>query len=422
MHHCILFLDVGSMINDIAHLLNTNYAPTATESLHVRAIISEKQDHLAQIDNEIDRLRSLLKPLLRARDESKQSLSAHVNILSPARRMAAEIWSDIFTRCLPDEEHIPIDCSKAPLLLTQICRAWRSFAFSTPQLWSSISVQARGNAPSELHSRVVEKWLSRSGTLPLSIKVHATGSLGHDLLNTLVSFGPRVQSLDIMARHDERQKIFDASIPTLSSLAFRGSGVLRFFQLLGPPPNLRRLLLPGMDDMMARPFPWAELATLEVTVTVQYNECFTIFHRCHSLSRLALHYITGAHDGAPRERVTLRHLIFLHLCPASGVGTLLDNLTLPNLREINIAERSSTGRSNEVLLSFLTRSACPITTMTISSLVPAQKLREIVEWVRTLRSVHLAWPDKSVPVHVLQMLGARSEAERQLSTRRLSPS
>ncbi|KZP14339.1 hypothetical protein FIBSPDRAFT_114027 [Athelia psychrophila] len=417
------------MNTEIAHLLNTNHAPTTTESQHVKAIISEKQGHLAQLESEIERLRSLLDPLLRTRDETKQFLSAHVNILSPARRMPAEIWSDIFTKCLPDEEHAPIDCTQAPLLLTQICRAWRSFASSTPQLWSSISVEARGSAPSEMQSRVIKNWLSRSGTLPLSIKVDAIGPLGPKLVNTLVLFGPRVHSLDIMAKHDERQKIFDASMPTLSRIEFRCSGVLRLFQLSGPPPNLRRLLLPGMDNLMATPFPWAELTALDVTRTIQYNECFLIFHRCHSLSRLALPHIDGAHDGATRQRVTLRHLLFLHLCPDSGVGNLLDNLTLPNLKELNIAERNSTGRSNEVLLSFLTRSACPIDTLTISSSVPAHKLREIVQWVRTLRSVHLAWPAKPVPVPVVQILGTRNDAERtilshasQLSARRLSSS
>lgn len=400
------------MDSALAHLLKSNHAPTTTERQHAKAIVSEKKEHLILLENRIDHILSLLEPLLRARDECKQLLSAHVNILSPARRIPPEIWSDIFTRCLSEEEHIPIDCTQPPLLLTQICRKWRSFALSTPQLWTSISVEARGSAPSECYSRVVEDWLSRSGTLLLSVKVDTTGYLGQYLVAILISFGTRVKSLDIMAQADERQKIIDACMPALIGLSFRGSGILRSLQLSGPLPNLRRLLLPGMNDLMSIAFPWAELTFLDITLTIQYNECFTIFYRCHSLCRLALHHIVGAHDGFHRGRITLRSVIFLHLCPESGVVTLLDHLTLPNLREANIAERSSTGRSNEVVLSFLARSACPLVTLTISGYVPSNKLREIVSWVRTLRNLHLIWPVRPLPVHVLQILGTRNDAGR----------
>ncbi|KAF7970720.1 hypothetical protein HWV62_23210 [Athelia sp. TMB] len=401
----------SSMGTDFTQMLKVNYAPTATERLHIQAVVSAKQAHLAQIENEIDRLLSLLDPLLRARDLAQKSLSEHTSLLSPARRVPPEIWSDIFTRCLPDAAHVTIDYAHAPLLFMQICRHWRSIALSTPRLWTYLTVRARNEAIPEPSSLLVKEWLSRAGSLPLSIKVEATVSLSPNLVDTLASFRSQIHSLDVLAQDQERQKLFDGDMANLASLSIRSSGIAHSFPLPNAMPNLRRLVVPGIEQSSTMPFSWADLTALDVTDSIEFNQCFPIFHQCRSLSRLALHRIDGTHDATYRACATLPHLRFLQLSPNRDVGILLDHLTLPNLRQANVAELHSAGRSNVAFLSFLTRSACPLVALTISSVVPARKLREIVEWVHTLRNMHLAWPEQALPLSVQQILSRRNRTQ-----------
>ncbi|KAJ6451469.1 hypothetical protein C8R47DRAFT_998467 [Mycena vitilis] len=59
---------------------------------------------------------------------------------------------------------------EAPLLLCQICSAWRMIALSTPMLWASM----RLNLPSRSDiaaSAVVQLWLQRSAASPISFSL-----------------------------------------------------------------------------------------------------------------------------------------------------------------------------------------------------------------------------------------------------------
>ncbi|KAF9477015.1 hypothetical protein BDN70DRAFT_922873 [Pholiota conissans] len=94
----------------------------------------------------------------------------------PLMRLPVELVKDIFMylRPLPTELDCSIDVNnpdkitlkslRMPLLLGAVCRSWRVFAWSIPQLWSAISVDVYNTNPC---------WLSRSGQLPLSIYVYS---------------------------------------------------------------------------------------------------------------------------------------------------------------------------------------------------------------------------------------------------------
>ncbi|KAH6887284.1 hypothetical protein BKA70DRAFT_1332765 [Coprinopsis sp. MPI-PUGE-AT-0042] len=85
----------------------------------------------------------------------------------------AEILLEIFQQLLPhrlDEEG-----RLAFQVLRSVCSWWRSVAFSSPILWSSISLEASAQ-PNELSSQdccfpVLEAWFARSGpTIPLELE------------------------------------------------------------------------------------------------------------------------------------------------------------------------------------------------------------------------------------------------------------
>ncbi|KAH6914383.1 hypothetical protein BKA70DRAFT_1143271 [Coprinopsis sp. MPI-PUGE-AT-0042] len=102
-----------------------------------------------------------------------------------------ELWADIFLYCLPEPPHPPETTSSsstpiqipwyfrdlyvtpltAPLLLCRICRSWRQIALNLPRLWSRLVVFiSLGRASPSID--LARLWLSRSGTLPLSLSLY----------------------------------------------------------------------------------------------------------------------------------------------------------------------------------------------------------------------------------------------------------
>ncbi|KAF8146307.1 hypothetical protein K438DRAFT_1990938 [Mycena galopus ATCC 62051] len=85
----------------------------------------------------------------------------------PVLTLPPEIVGEIFTNWLPSYPDCPPPRgSLSPLFLGQICRQWRTIAFSTPSLWRAIRVELmRGHSEKELAAELelLKTWLKRSG-------------------------------------------------------------------------------------------------------------------------------------------------------------------------------------------------------------------------------------------------------------------
>lgn len=96
-------------------------------------------------------------------------------------RLPPEIASHIFTLFLPNDVDNSYSISYptgllpttaiTPLRLGAVCQAWREIAWSTPALWSSISIDMF--ATNKATAEIVREWLRRSGELPLYIRLYA---------------------------------------------------------------------------------------------------------------------------------------------------------------------------------------------------------------------------------------------------------
>ncbi|KAK1218544.1 hypothetical protein PQX77_018773 [Marasmius sp. AFHP31] len=162
-----------------SHVLNTNYSPSTEEQRSLRDLVLGPEEQIHRLDEEIFRLQA-------ERQTLQQFVDLHRALLSPFRRIPADIWRLVFIKTLP--ENILGLCTRttksSPLLLTTVCRSWREIALSTPNLWTSIHIHLPTDytdnpnpfSISRLHKRKegLKVWLDRSGTsLPISVSLAA---------------------------------------------------------------------------------------------------------------------------------------------------------------------------------------------------------------------------------------------------------
>ncbi|KAJ7364950.1 hypothetical protein DFH08DRAFT_681615, partial [Mycena albidolilacea] len=153
-----------------ADRLNTNYIPSNTLIVEMRALLVDPTDELRTRPRDGNRSPPAQRTAHIARHRSTWTpVEAHKALMSPMRRIPQEVLS-----CLPTEHNAVIDAAEVPLLLGRICRHWRSVAYTTSVLWTSIHIPCLNyiRAPPNMISGlegVVEAWLERSATCPLSV-------------------------------------------------------------------------------------------------------------------------------------------------------------------------------------------------------------------------------------------------------------
>ncbi|KAJ7123622.1 hypothetical protein C8R44DRAFT_559888, partial [Mycena epipterygia] len=98
---------------------------------------------LAAVEHEISRLCEQMQSL----EEECASLSGHLltntAVLSPLRRMPAEVLGEIFSWTLPSVNTLRLwgfGVGDSPWLLTHISSRWRTVGLSTPALWSLLVI------------------------------------------------------------------------------------------------------------------------------------------------------------------------------------------------------------------------------------------------------------------------------------------
>ncbi|KAJ7780043.1 hypothetical protein DFH07DRAFT_793539 [Mycena maculata] len=139
-------------------LFTTNDTPGSAEITLIRSIVSDTDTRLACLDEEISRLRIRLKSL----EEEHASLSSYraqnKGILSPLRRMPAEVLGEIFSWTLPSateaRDRDKFSTGDSPWVLTQISSRWRTISVSIPSLWSRIDLDDRENPLAAIETQI----------------------------------------------------------------------------------------------------------------------------------------------------------------------------------------------------------------------------------------------------------------------------
>ena len=132
------------MLTLFSHYLQSNQAPSEDETREIKALRAIPLEEISIIDVEIEEIEGILNSLKRKRAHIQESVDDIDTILAPVRRLPTDVLGVIFRHCLATHRNPVISTSEAPILLTQICRDWRSIALSIPQLWSRLYIPTLG--------------------------------------------------------------------------------------------------------------------------------------------------------------------------------------------------------------------------------------------------------------------------------------
>ncbi|KAF8800306.1 hypothetical protein BYT27DRAFT_7200204 [Phlegmacium glaucopus] len=227
------------MLSHLSHYLHSNQPPSEDEAREIKGLRINPLKEISVVDAEIERIESILDSLKRKRANIQKSIDDCNTVLAPVRRLSMDILGVIFIDCIATYRNPIMDPSEAPILLTHICRDWRSIALSIPRLWSKMYIplleavtQVRYDPLSfrdrmEARSEETQRWLRLSGACPLSIAIMPAEGLGpsfRPLLDAIIQSSRRWQQFELgpissfSSSSDVYKRIFSLSADDLCML------------------------------------------------------------------------------------------------------------------------------------------------------------------------------------------------------------
>ncbi|KAJ7088838.1 hypothetical protein B0H15DRAFT_287330 [Mycena belliarum] len=323
-------------------------------------------------------------------DLSGQTIEPEHNIADtyPVLTLPPEVVSEIFVNFLPSyPERPPPSGMFSPILLCQVCRHWRDIALSTPPLWRAIDLDLQPTKSMHWMLHVLRTWLLRSGDCPLAISLrypaHFHEPRAPDLhlsefLYALLPHIKRLEHLELIMPFEHLHAIQgDIEMPLLRHLTFGPSDLppdadepeYAVLTLFANAPQLAHVVLADCFVPARLFLPWAQLTHLEGCCLYE-QECMAILCAADCLVECTL-TVCGLPDyrlpiPAAPPQPHLRRLTLLCTQSSDANHTaVLDRVTLPALRTLQIAETGSGAALLRSLEAFIERSGCVLESLRI---------------------------------------------------------
>ncbi|KAF9006977.1 hypothetical protein BDQ17DRAFT_1351187 [Cyathus striatus] len=360
--------------------LHTNYAPTDGEAREIQASLSAPARKISNLDEQILRMKQVLDKLSLEREQLDNDVNAHRALLAPARRLPHDILREIFIRCLPEGRNATMSVTEAPILLGRVCSLWRSIAYTTPRLWSTIHIPVA--VPNNLDDvdmfdrprlEALEEWLTRSGACPLNISLSCRPTRPEcvqRLLEILISFSDRWRNVRFVIPNSCLQllaNLTDQDVPRLHTTVIEISRHENWHASQEPlyspsnssisPTDLKMLDAPSVRNISLLDFGpqmlrltsrrWQELTHLTVEFStwrgllgISMDDVPHLFEKCSNLRSCHLQL-----SGTLTERITrITVPLLTKLCITEGFDAdatgLFKCLEFPSLRHISFRKQN----------------------------------------------------------------------------------
>jgi hypothetical protein len=273
--------------------------------------------------------------------------------------MPVEIWEEIFLCCLPPPEdpNSPVDRTSyttraAPLLLCQVCSAWRCVATSLPHLWSSMRATV-SLGETHPHASLITQWLARSGSLPLVLSLYQSNEAegnsvaAGDVLEIYKQYINRWQDVwfDLASpRYRNRLEPHKCKAPLLEQFHMRSQRLEEnfdqdLFRIFEEAPRLSTLSVSSLaaldyeeDTNLA--IPWSQLTHVSIDFDMSVGAALLLLSDCHSI-RQCMFGVKSVPGLLPISGVVQSTLKTLELSiEPQDLSTFLQYTTLPALNDV----------------------------------------------------------------------------------------
>ncbi|KAJ8089079.1 hypothetical protein AAF712_009283 [Marasmius tenuissimus] len=393
-------LQVGGDVEDavseeLTALWKSNVPPTSEKES--RTEYTATSYALKAIESQIRELSASMKSLKRTRARMAEKKRLYRYILHPIRRLPPEILTEIFRiRTFGDidlnDTEYPgsLDTRKAPWMLGQVCRAWRSVAASTPSLWAKINVSWWRDTISASCALSLEALLSiqlkRSQDQHISLSLETSDDrLQQKFLSMLCSRASQWRTARLKSSIDSLNCLrdFRGAFRSLKLLEIRFIPVSDVWTSDGISPlcafedcpSLTELKLRGKSPILLQRgarIPWRQIIRYEARSGNRWLEepgsHSQILPKLERVEVCVLDSISNNETATLQLLPSPLKLCFLHtlvinIADSPGMDSLLSWLVLPTLCVLRLV----TGFSHpEKLVEFLDRSQCSLEELAIT--------------------------------------------------------
>ncbi|KAK0503707.1 hypothetical protein EDD18DRAFT_473920 [Armillaria luteobubalina] len=434
----------------VSDILGTNHAPNERDCDVIQKSLSEQEQLLEQVRVQKADLEQQLLVVTQRETQIVKSITDHRTLLqaSPIRSLPAELLGEIFiAHCAESDPANPyydsgVTFRKSRLRLLSVCSRWRDVALSTPRIWVALSVDCASYYIEGAESKisVLERWVSSSGQLPLSIAFlfsehRNTADYGIHVFNAIFAQLHRYKSfcgrINFTAHNstDSVQRAIDQDIPdapileslTLGSYPIDEHTIGWRRKLYTKIPRLRHLDVDSAKGIAS--LSVKDMITVKVESAV-LSDLFYVVENATVLEELKVGYVDledrvsrhSQHD--PRRLDRLFSLAFQRAVD-TAVNEFINYVTLPSIKELTIRTISAWPDVDTFTL-FFKRSACSLTQLIIETPDGDKHgfLLAVLPLVPSLQVLHveirISYPDmpsQSLPPPVLGYLTGKPKRQ-----------
>ncbi|KAF9005003.1 hypothetical protein BDQ17DRAFT_1541030 [Cyathus striatus] len=352
----------GFMIDDVALSFklpeNINILLETTHVPH-----EDLGSHLHSVKSEITRVEALAEQI----QHELSRMKAHVNRLSTMSRLPAEVLAEIFQYSTPYNVNPKMTTQRellSPLFLGAVCKEWRDIAWTTPYIWTSVSILISGAKRYPIQVGLLQGWLQRARGLPLTINLEFNIPSAFDgnwsdaaaerndpasIIKLLLDYSNQWKSIDFFLESSwyHHFENLGRHFPLLESASFRRERLTReptwtVLDILASCPKLHDLYIQKFTSSDFALVQWKSLQSVAIACSTAEDTEY-ILSRAKNVKDV---YISDIYRqnwvGNSLDQladITLPELVSFAMTETSAqdICLIMGRLTLPKVQDIQLA-------------------------------------------------------------------------------------